>query len=193
MIRSNFAITRLVLLPYGTLLTLYLLVIGGGGAWLYFQVREVETSLVVDEVLMEIEPLAEKLRQVDAMAFVRRQEPWLISEAQRLFARLPALRNIAVRGPDGGVQLNNGGGRISTGTTSPLPVDARRVHSFAPSGQRLHAESGTLFLIHFDLTPRPTTLVRLEFGFDREMMLAKVNEGLIKIRQAYWALVSWGP
>lgn len=51
MIRSAFATTRLIILPYFTLLILYLLVSGGGGAWLYLQVRVVELRLVIDELL----------------------------------------------------------------------------------------------------------------------------------------------
>ncbi|MFC6672146.1 sensor histidine kinase [Marinobacterium aestuariivivens] len=185
MIRSKFAITRLVLLPYGTLLALYLLTVGGGGTWLYYQVRAVQTELVVDEVLTAIEPLASELRQVDAIAFVRQREPRLIREVETLFRRIPALRNIRIRGADGGVRLDSGSdGKILIRTTSPLPADTGSIESFSSMARRLHAESSALFLIPFDLYAQPATQIRLEFTFDRIMMLSRVNDGLTRIRHA---------
>ena len=65
--RSNFAITRLILLPYGMLLLLFLLLVGGGGWWLYFQVRTVETDILIAEVMAAIEPFVEKLPGADAL------------------------------------------------------------------------------------------------------------------------------
>jgi len=47
-------------------LALFLLVVGGGGAWLYHQVRAVETQLLIDDISSIIEPLVEKLAVVDA-------------------------------------------------------------------------------------------------------------------------------
>jgi signal transduction histidine kinase len=193
MIRSNFAITRLILLPYGMLLMLYLLVVGGGGAWLHHRVHTVETQMLVDEVMTAIEPLAEKLRPVDAVDFARRREPWLISDIQALFARIPTLRTVSVRGLDAGFQIDGeGNGTVSSRATSPLPVDTRRENHFSSAAQRLHTESDALFLIRFDLTNEPASLVRLDFGFDRELMLARINEGVANIRQAILGFIIVG-
>lgn len=97
--RSNFAVTRLVVLPFTGLLTLYLLVVGGGGAWLYHQVRTVETRLLVDEVTATLEPLAKKLGAVDATSALEQREPWLIEEMRALIAAIPSLRNLSVQAP----------------------------------------------------------------------------------------------
>ena len=54
MIRSEFAITRLVVLPYTALLVLYFILVGGGASWLWHQVRAVETRLLIDEMMAEL-------------------------------------------------------------------------------------------------------------------------------------------
>ena len=54
MIRSEFAVTRLIVVPYGLLLVLYFAVIGAGGAWLWHEVRAVETRLLIDEMMAEL-------------------------------------------------------------------------------------------------------------------------------------------
>ena len=49
-LRSDFAIARLIVLSFGALLALSLLVVVGGGTWLYLQVRAVETRLLIGVV-----------------------------------------------------------------------------------------------------------------------------------------------
>lgn len=193
MIRSKFAITRLIVLPYGILLMLYLLVVGGGGAWLYQQVHKIETQLLVDEVTAAIEPLAEKLHPVDALDSAQRQEPWLFDDIEALFASITMLRTISVRGLDTGIQIDKkDNGNVSSHTLSPLPADARRANNFAPATQRLYSESDALFHIRFDLTNEPAALVRLDFGFDREMMHARINKSVTSIRRAILGFIIAG-
>lgn len=184
-IRSNFAIAQLIVLPFGGLLALYLLVVGGGGAWLYHQIRTVETWLLVDEVTAALVPLAKKLGTVDATSAMAQREPWLIEELQALFAAIPSLRNVSVRGPDAGVQLVvEGGGEVAWRDTSPLPAGSRREKADSSDAQRLHTESAAIFGIRFDLTRAPAPLVRLDFGFDRAMLLARVNAGVAIIKRS---------
>lgn len=185
MIRSNFAITRLIVLPYSALLLLYLIVVGGGGAWLYVQVRAVETRLLINNMMTTIEPLAEKLRGVDALATMRENTPWLVSDVRQLFAAMPALRNVSVRGSDRGYQMDpNAAGVIALRPAAPLPADARRVTGALPPSQRLHDETGALFLLSFDINQVSEPLVRLDFAFDREMLLKRMNDGLVSIKQS---------
>lgn len=193
MIRSKFAITRLIVLPYGILLILYLLVVGGGGAWLYHQVHKIETQLIVDEVMTAIEPLAKKLYPVDALDAAIRRKPWLIDDIKTLFANIPSLRAVSFRGLDTGIQIDKKeNSLVSSHALSPLPADARRASNFAPATQRLHSESDALFLIRFDLTDEPAALVRLDFGFDREMMLERINKSVTSIRQAILGFIIAG-
>lgn len=186
MIRSNFAVTRLVLLPYGALLALYFLLVGGGGAWLYLQFRAVETRLLLDEMIAEIGPLADKLRAVDALASMRGEEPWLVADVQRLFVDMPALRNVSVRGVETGHQMErDGAGALSSRMAPPLPqADARRAGAYPPENRRLHEETDALFLIRFDMGPVASPLVRLDFSFDRSMLLAKIDEGMVAIERS---------
>lgn len=127
----------LIVLPFGGLLALYLLVVGGGGAWLYHQVRTVETRLLVDEVTAALEPFAKKLGAVDAASAIEQREPWLIKELQALFAAIPSLRNVSVRGPDTGSQMFvEGGGEVAFRDTSPLPRGSRRAKIDSPEQTR---------------------------------------------------------
>ena len=185
MIRSNFAITRALVVPYGILLALYLAVVGGGGAWLYYQVRAVETRLLVDEILSAIEPVAERLRAGDAIESMRENESWLVAEVERLFVDIPALRHVSVRGPEAGYQMDNDvTGNVSSRTASPLPMDARKAERYHPPDQRLHDETDSLFLVRFDLTPVGSPLITLDFAFDRLMLLARIDEGMVSIKQS---------
>ena len=86
MIRSKLVISRLIVLPYCVLLALYLLVVLGGGAWLYYQVRTVETRLLINRMMTSIEPLAEKLRSMDAMATMRESTSWLSNDIRQLYS-----------------------------------------------------------------------------------------------------------
>jgi len=185
MIRSNFAITRLVTLPYTVLLVLYLAVVGGGGSWLYYQVRAVETRLLVDEILTLIEPLAERLRSGDAIAAIRDSEAWLVTDVERLFADMPSLRNVSVRGPESGYQMeSDAAGVVSSRAASPLPQDAQRAGAYRPADERLNDNTDTFFLVRFDINQPTSSLVRLEFAFDRLMLLARIDEGLVAIKRS---------
>jgi len=174
-IRSNFAITRLIVLPFGVLLTLYLLVVVGGGAWLYLQVRAVETRLLIGDVTAALGSFTEKLRTIDAASAIRQPEPWLLDDVKGLFADIPSLRKVDLRGPNTGIQLRREGRQVTSQATSPLPADARPPATSASPAQRLHAETDTLFVMGFDLTQAPAPLARLDFSFDRATLLAQIS------------------
>ena len=183
MIRSNFAITRLIVLPFTALLLLYLVVVGGGGFWLYHQVRNAEARILVDNVLAQIRPLANKLSTSDALS--QSNSEWLRRDARDLFASIPSLQNVSIKGTESGVLFNDDtAGVVSSHAVAPLPQDARRASLDAPPSQRLYGEKAPEFLIRFDLTEKDSPLVRLDFAFDREMLLANLRRELHRIRQA---------
>ena len=185
MIRSNFAFTRLLILPYAALLTLYIAVVGGGGAWLYHHARAAETRVLVDGIMEAVEPLAERLRSGDAIAAMRDGEPWLVNEVQKLFANTPALRSVSVRGHESGYQLeSDAAGVLSSRAVSPLPQDAQRASAYQPAVERLHNSSDTLFLVRFDMNQPSIPMVRLDFTFDRLILLAKFDERLEAIKRS---------
>ena len=133
MIRSNFAITRVLMLPYGILLTLYLSLVGGAGAWLAYEVRAVETRLLLDEIMAETVPLAESLRARDALAAMQDWDASLVADVTTLFEELPALRNLSVRGPESGYRVEPGAnGTAPPGAAAPLPEeDPQELRSMA--------------------------------------------------------------
>ena len=183
-IRSKFAITRLIVLPFGALLALYLLIVVGGGTWLYLQVRADETRLLIGNVTAALEPLTEKLRTIDVDSAMRHPEPWLLEDVKGLFADIPSLRNVDLRGPNSGVGLNKVGGQVISRAISPLPADARPPTIRASQAQRLHAETNARFVIGFDLTRAPEPLVRLDFSFDRATLQAQVSESVDIVKHA---------
>ncbi len=185
MIRSNFAITRLLVLPYTALLVLYFVVIGGGSAWLWHQVRAAESQLLIDDMMTELEPLAQRLRLGDALNAMRDNEGWLVAEVDKLFASMPALHNISLRGGLSGYQmLRNDSGTVSAHSVSPLPAGARRASEYRDANIRLHDEDGALFLIRFDLAEATSSPIRLDFAFDRALLLARVDEGMQAIKRS---------
>lgn len=185
MIRSNFAIVQLLLLPHAALLVLYLAVVGGGGSWLYFQLRAVETRLLVDEIMDLAAPLAEKLRAVDALAVLERRKPWPMAEVERAFAALPALRSIDLRDHNQGMTIRDGGrGALHLDPADPLPAVAGRTDDRRGMAQRLHAESEPIFRIGFDLAPETAPPVQLTFGFERAQLLERIGLKLAPLRRA---------
>lgn len=182
MIRSNFAITRLVILPYSILLVLYLTVVGGGGTLMYLQVRAVETRLVMDEIGALVEPFAEKLAAVDPVALMEREEPWLLADVEALFADLPELRNMSLRDHSRGFVMDSAGRRVLTGAMPPLSADAQ-TGTDVPAAERLHAGSASAFHLRFDLSPAMAPPVRLALAFDRSMLLERIDASLAPLRR----------
>ena len=189
MTRSQFAIKRLLVVPYGALLILYIAVLGGGGAWLYLQVRAVEARLLVDEILAVVEPLAEQLDALERVVATARDEPDLIAALRGLFGDLPALTRIAVQDRAGGFVLTGARGPdAEPRTTGPRPARALPAQ---PPAQRLLAEPGREFRLAYELGgERPPA--RLALTFDRSMLLARVREALASVRRAILSFVLGG-
>lgn len=185
MIRSNFAITRVLILPYMALLVLYITIVGGGGSWLYFQMREVETRVLINELMASIEPLADRLRAGDAIASMRDSDAWLIADVEHLFADLPALRGVSVRDTESGYRMNaDQSGTVSSRATAPLSGDDHGIDSYLPPYRDLHERNDSMFLIRFEMNQPETPLVRLDFIFDRATLLYRIGEGMAVIERS---------
>ena len=83
-------------------------------------------------------------------------------------------------------------GNISVQTVAALPADAQREDSDLPLNQRLHEETGNLFSISFDLNQPLEPLLRLDFAFDRNMLLKSIEEGMGIIKRSILLFVSVG-
>ena len=185
MVRSNFALTRILFIPYGVLLALYLAVVGGGGSWLYLEVRAVETRLLMKELGALIGPFAERLRAGDALASMREQQARWTAEIEALFVTEPALRHVSLRGTDAGFRVDNtGSGRAAVQLAPPLAEDTRPATADDSADVRLYSEAGALFVLHFDMTPVGSPLVRLDFAFDRLMLLNRIESGVASIKRS---------
>ncbi len=185
MIRSKFAITRLIIFPYMALLMLYFLMIGVGGGWLFFNVRAVESRMLIDQLLEDLNPLAERLSKVDSGDFVISANSPLDTHIRKVFADHPALRGVFLRDSEVGVEMKvTATGEISNRTAAPLSRYQSRTRMDLSAEKRLHAESDALFLLRFDLTSAQEKPVQLEFSFDRAALLTRVDKGLDSIRRA---------
>ena len=185
MIRSNFALRRVLLIPYGMLLALYLAVVGGGGAWLYFEIRAGETRMLMQQLVADLRPLVERLKHSDTLLAGRDDRVRWTADIERLFVSRPALRVVTLRGPDAGFRVeNDGAGGASYRPAPPLAADAQRAATDRPARLRLRDESDAMFTVGFDLTPAGAPLVRLDFSFDRAMLLAQVDAATASIRRS---------
>lgn len=195
MIRSNFAIIRLVVIPYAVLLILYLLVVGGGGAWLYHQVKVVETDLLINEILAAIEPLAKKMTSSDdVVSLIKSDRSLLVNDVEALFVDYPELLKVTVRDQNSGLDIiNDHKGMSLLQNTLSLPANALRASMDAPATDRLHNETEAIFYIRFDLSSETEPLIRMDFGFDRALLLEQVNAGLKRIRNAtiWFGVIGW--
>ena len=185
MIRSRFAITRLIVVPYVALLLLYFLVIGFGGGWLFFNVRAVESRLLIDQLLEDLNPLAERLAKTDSGVFIDSGNASLDDLIRKVFAEHPALRGVFLRDSELGVEMNvTATGEISNHTAAPLSQYRPRTDTDLPAEKRLHAETDPLFLLRFDLISAQERPVQMEFSFDRAALLTRVDKGLAAIMRA---------
>lgn len=183
MIRSKFAITRLIALPYTLLLLLYLLMVGGGSFWLYEEVKSAETAILINKLMVNIQPLAERLRDTDAISAAREGQSWLIDEIGNLYNKLDSLRNITVKDKEQGYQFPP---NIEGGAVNALAQDATAVRqeSQVDSGKRFQEETGELFKYSFDVSAPGQSLTRLEFSFDRQILLDDLDRQLSGINHA---------
>jgi signal transduction histidine kinase len=190
--RSDSAFKRLIILPYSVLLALYLAVVGGGGAWLYHQVRAVEARLLIDEVKTALEPLVQKLGRVGAAEVMQSPEPSLVEDLQALFAAMPALRDLSVRGPEVGFRLFPTTVMRSLFSHRSPVADSPRTATASTAALRLHAESEAMFRIGFELSRAPDPAVWLDFGLDRAMLLGRVNDAVAVIKRSIIGFVVVG-
>ena len=185
MIRSSFAISRLLVLPYAALLVLYLLVLGGGGTWLYLQVRSAESRVLIEELSAALEPVVGTWSSVDASLPMEKGIDSDNVEVKALFASLPSLREVSVRSLQAGYAIGVAqSGAVVTLPAAPLKPGAPRADSETSPIERLHSEPGALFYLGFDLSAMADPPVRIDFGFNRSELLGRIGQGMASLEQA---------
>ncbi len=185
MTRSALPVFRLFLVPYAALLGLYLLVVGGGSAWLLMEARQAEAELVAQRLLRTVAPLAARLSGQDAIALLSQPDSWLSRRLEALRGTLPALREISIRGPHRGYGvslIDHGaikGHELGPLDGTELPRDERH-----PAGERLRTQPGPRFHIGFDLARPGASPLRLDFGFSRDALLAQITDATATLIRA---------
>jgi signal transduction histidine kinase len=110
MIRSSVAVTRLLLLPYGALLLLYILAVAGGGTWLYLRLRDAQTDLMIEGLRAILGPASRRLSQPQRLTLLAQRESPPAAEVKELLATLPHLREVLVQGPELRLRISLGSG-----------------------------------------------------------------------------------
>jgi len=179
MIRSSFPLARVLLLPFVALLVLYLLVIGGGSAWLLYQARQTEAEILTRQLDDVLAPLADRLVEANGINLMSAPDSWLQEEVTKLFTAMPELRQVAIRDLSGGHGMRISLDRQITGTVlEPLTGNSPRASDNAPASERLHSQSQALFTLSYDLREPGILPMRMDFAFERAGLVASVQEAL---------------
>jgi signal transduction histidine kinase len=174
MIRSKLPLTTNFILPYLALLGLYLIIAGGGATWLYLEARQSEAELLTDRLQVRLTPLVERLSNQNGVELLADESSWLNNELSNLYRTLPELREVSIRDSKHG----HGKKLMADGNIINMPLkplaDDYSVAEAHPAAQRLHLEAKPLFFIGFDFKDKDNHLVRIDFGFSREGLLARM-------------------
>lgn len=176
MIRSKLPLIRNLILPYIALLVLYLIIVGGGGTWLYLQARQSETELLTYRLQLILTPLVERLFKQNGVQLLSDKSSWLNDELIRLYRTLPELREVSIRDHKQGHSkkfMDNGS--IIHMPLQPLTDDYTTVTQDISAAERLRSEKHPLFFISFDFKNKQNLPIRIDFGFSREGLLGRME------------------
>jgi signal transduction histidine kinase len=164
-VQTHTDILRLYLAPYLSLLALFLLVIGGGGSWLYLSARHAQTELVTQHILDVIRPT---LKELEAEQTKKYDLSKLSEKVVNLYSTLPHLRQISVRDRHKGygVRLTSNRQLVDVELEPLSPNSAVQPDSQALAHQ-LHHKDGPLFHVYFALTAANHDPVQVDIAFDR--------------------------
>lgn len=168
-VKSNTDLLRLYLFPYLLLLALYLLVIGGGGAWLYLSARHAQTELVTKHLLEVIKPTIERLNAEQSKALKKYDLSKLSDKVVDLFSTLPHLRQISVRDRHQGygVRLTSDRQLVDVELEPLSPDTTIKPGHYQSLAHQLHLKTGPLFHVYFELTAANHDPVQVDIAFDR--------------------------
>ncbi len=177
--QSPLSLLRVYLLPYAFLLILYLLVIGGGSAWLYLTARHAQTKLITGHIIEVVSPFVKQLSEEhhtnrkNASAFL------LSQKVIQLYQALPNLRQISLRDQQHGygVRLSSRQQLVDV-ELEPLQSDSVFSTNHQQLAHRLHKETSPLFHITIDLTSIQDNPVQMDIAFDRVGLVGRINDTL---------------
>ncbi len=195
MVLSKVSLIRTVVIPYFIILSLFLLVAGGGSVWLYYRAREAQAQVLFNDLFVSLSPVLDILSEGDVDEGTIGENSRLQSEVESAFSRLPALLRVRLRSPDSGVvQYGNSGSEnitkeniagYGTGFSSSANVDP------LTSGTRLYKGKDRLLLVEFPVSGKQADFL-LELGFNRLLLQDRVRVIMGTMVQAAGLLVVMG-
>jgi signal transduction histidine kinase len=180
--QSPLPLLRVYFLPYALLLILYLLVIGGGSAWLYLTARHAQMELVTGHIVDIASPFLNQLNE-EHHANKESNLPFLLSKkVNQLYQTLPHLRQVSIRDQQigYGVRLSSKQQLVDV-ELEPLPPDSIFFSNFQQLAYQLRNDTQPLFHIYMDLTSVEGNPVQLDIAFDRAGLVGRINGSLQSI------------
>jgi signal transduction histidine kinase len=172
-------ILRIYLVPYALLLILFLLVIGGGGSWLYLSARHVQTELVTTHILDVIKSTIGQLEAEYGKNAKQHDLSNLSNKVVHLYSSLPHLRQISIRNRNKGygVRLASNKQLVDV-ELKPLSPDQIAKANHQTLAHQLHFKDGPLFHITFDLTEANQDPVQVDIAFERIGLMEKIETSM---------------
>ncbi len=185
MIRSRLPLVRIILIPYLTLLLLFVTVSGAGSAWLYFKSRQAQSQLLIHGLLNTVTPLVEHLAAADTSGLLQDRRSWLHREVEKILRRMPDLENVSIRSDQGGFRKFHGPDHtLVTEEMAPATGTPAGDLRSATAARRLYSESAPLLRIEFLVRGKGRSPLRLEFGFNRTTLRNAVSRAMATLLQA---------
>ncbi len=183
--KNNTDILKIYLFPYLLLLALYLLVIGGGGSWLYLSARHAQTELVTKHLLDVIRPTILQLEAEQKRNIKKYDLSKLSDKVVNLFSTLPHLRQISVRDrrKGYGVRLTSERQLVDV-ELEPLSPDTVTQPNHRTLAHQLHLKTGPLFHVYFDLTAANHDPVQVDIAFDRAGLTEDIETSMRSLMQS---------
>ncbi len=169
-------ILKAFLVPYALLFTLFLVVIGGGGSWLYWTAREVQTGLFTNHILEVVGPTVRQIVANHNNNTKQKTPPKLSNKVTHLYRILPHLRQISVRSHriGYGVRLASNKELVDV-ELEPLPSNYSVQASQQPLIQQLLYGDEPFFHITLDYSTEKNEPVQVDIAFDRTKLIEQIE------------------
>ena len=176
--QQRISLLRVYLYPYAFLIILYLLVMGGGSAWLYLSARHAQTQLITTHILDITKPVIKQLHKHQAGDETNNSLK-LSDKVAHLFQIFPHLRQVSVRNHQKGYGVRLTSTRqIVDVELEPLANDFQFPANHQEHVHRLHNEETPFFSIFFEVTTPVRGPELFELAFDRSGLVGKIGSSL---------------
>ena len=160
------------------LLFLFVLVIGGGGSWLYLSARHAQTKLVTDHILNVARPIIKQIKAEQSTHSNYPDRSTLSEKVITLHDIIPHLKQISIRSNHKGfgIRLDHNQQLVDIELEPLLPDKIPEANQLSLARQ-LHIEEDPLFHVLFDLS-MSNTPVEIDIAFDRLGLIRQIESSL---------------